>query len=164
MNNELVIRDKYKLLVEKLISMKKTISTMESCTGGLIASLITDHEGASNVLKEAFVTYSNEAKIKQGVPEEYIKDFGVYSYEVSLKMCSVSKENTGSDISIGITGTFANADPNNNDSVPGLVFYTIYYDGDYYQHQLNVPTDKDRYNSKLFVADKIVDTFLAIIV
>ena len=53
-----------KEIVNKLINIKKTISTMESCTGGALASSITDIEGASEILKFSAVTYSNEFKIK----------------------------------------------------------------------------------------------------
>ena len=66
------IREDYKKLTKYLISKQLTVTTMESATSGLIASLITDTEGASAVFKGSFVTYSNEAKIKQGVPAEII--------------------------------------------------------------------------------------------
>lgn len=55
-----------------------TISTMESITSGLVASLITDTEGSSAVLKEAFITYSNEAKIREGVSAGVIRRYSVY--------------------------------------------------------------------------------------
>ena len=57
----------YELLTRKLIEKKLTITTMESCTAGLIMSLITDTEGSSAITKGGFVTYSNEAKVKNGV-------------------------------------------------------------------------------------------------
>ena len=57
----------FKRVVEKLIEDKKTISTMESCTGGGVANAITNIEGASSILKFSAVTYSNEFKIKMGV-------------------------------------------------------------------------------------------------
>ena len=62
------IKADYRKITEKLIEKEKTITTMESCASGLIASLITDTEGASAVLKGAFVTYSNIGKIMQGGP------------------------------------------------------------------------------------------------
>ena len=54
-------------LVKILIDKKKTIVSMESCTGGQFASEVTNIEGASEVLKFSAVTYSNEFKIKMGV-------------------------------------------------------------------------------------------------
>ncbi|CDB12882.1 competence/damage-inducible domain protein CinA [Eubacterium sp. CAG:192] len=57
------IRDDYRSLTKLLIQKNMTISTMESATAGQIVSLITDTEGASAIIKGAFVTYCNEAKI-----------------------------------------------------------------------------------------------------
>ena len=68
-----------KKVVDKLIKLNKTVSTMESCTGGFIASSITDIEGASDILKFSAVTYSNEYKIKMGVSKEIIDKYSVYS-------------------------------------------------------------------------------------
>ncbi|MBR0092847.1 MAG: CinA family protein, partial [Lachnospiraceae bacterium] len=72
MMQEETVRKKYADLTRLLIRNGISITTMESCTAGQIASLITDTEGASEIMKGAFVTYSNEAKIRQGVPAEVI--------------------------------------------------------------------------------------------
>ena len=85
------IRADYRKITEKLIEKEKTITTMESCTSGLIASLITDTEGASAVLKGAFVTYSNIGKIMQGVPEETLEKYSVYSNETAIAMAEVCR-------------------------------------------------------------------------
>ena len=50
-------------VIKKLIAGRKTISTMESCTSGLIASMITDTEGASAIFPGGYVTYLNETKV-----------------------------------------------------------------------------------------------------
>ena len=68
---ERISRD-YKLLTQRLIDRGIRISTMESATGGLISSLITDTEGASAIFRGSYVTYSNETKIKCGVPVDVI--------------------------------------------------------------------------------------------
>ena len=73
--DEQEIRDDYRRLTQTLIEKNLTVTTMESATAGQIVSLITDTEGASAVLKGAFVTYCNEAKIMQGVPEEIIEKY-----------------------------------------------------------------------------------------
>ena len=70
--HEADIRNDYRKLTKLLIEKNLTITTMESATSGQIASLITDTEGSSAVLKGAFVTYCNEAKIMQGVPAEVL--------------------------------------------------------------------------------------------
>ena len=75
-----------KELVEILKNNNETISTMESCTGGALASAITDIEGASEVLKFSAVTYSNEYKIKMGVSSEVIDTYSVYSIETAREM------------------------------------------------------------------------------
>lgn len=110
-----------KLLIEKGL----TITTMESCTSGLIASMITDTEGASAIMKGAFVTYSNEAKIANGVPKRTIDAYGVYSRETALEMAKACKQFYKADIGIGITGTTGNLDPNNNDSKQGIIHLVI---------------------------------------
>lgn len=70
-----------------------TITTMESATSGQIASLITDTEGSSAILKGAFITYCNEAKIMQGVPAEILDKYTVYSKETAEAMAKACAEN-----------------------------------------------------------------------
>ena len=125
--DEKAIREKYSRITGVLIEKKLTITTMESCTAGQIASLITDTEGSSAVLKGAFITYSNEAKILQGVPAETIDKYGVYSEETARAMANAAALSYPSDISLGITGTMANPDPQNPDSTPGEVHSAIKY-------------------------------------
>ena len=113
------------ICTKRLIKINKTITTMESCTSGFIASLITDTEGASSILKGAFVTYCNEAKVMQGVPKEVIDTYGVYSYETALNMALASQKAYNSNYAIGITGSIGRVDPNNKDSVVGEVYFCI---------------------------------------
>ena len=70
MINESAVRHEYETLTRTLIERNITITTMESCTSGQIASLITDTEGSSEIFKGAYITYSNYAKIKNGFSEE----------------------------------------------------------------------------------------------
>lgn len=120
------IRAHYEKLTKLLIKKHMTITTMESATAGQIASLITDTEGSSAVLKGAFVTYSNEAKILQGVPGEIIETYSVYSRETAAAMAQACLKAYGADIGIGVTGTMGNVDPANAEaSVPGQVYFAI---------------------------------------
>lgn len=112
-------------VVKKLINANITISTMESCTSGLIASMITDTEGASAIFPGGYVTYLNETKVLVGVDQEVIHQYGVYSRECAQAMAKTVKNNLHTDIGIGITGTTGNLDPNNADSVQGQVFFCI---------------------------------------
>ena len=124
--SEREIRANYEKLTKLLIRKHLTITTMESATSGQIASLITDTEGASAVLKGAFVTYSNEAKIQQGVPQEIIEKYTVYSEETAAAMAQTCLKAYHADIGIGVTGTMGNVDPANPEaSVPGQVYFAI---------------------------------------
>ena len=105
------IREKYRILTKLLIQKELTITTMESATSGQIASLITDTEGSSAVLKGAFITYCNEAKIQYGVPAEIIETYTVYSKETAKAMAEACQKAYGADIGIGVTGTMGNVDP-----------------------------------------------------
>ena len=75
--DEAEVREKYRRLTLRLIEAGTTVTTMESCTSGQVISLITDTEGSSAVVKGAFVTYDNEAKVQQGVPADIIGHYGV---------------------------------------------------------------------------------------
>ena len=103
--NESDIRNDYKKLTKLLIERGMTITTMESATSGQIASLITDTEGSSAVLKGAFVTYCNEAKIMQGVPAEILEKYTVYSKETAEAMAKACTKAYKANIGIGVTGT-----------------------------------------------------------
>ena len=91
-------------IVHYLIQNHISISTMESCTGGLLASLITDIPDASTILKFSAVTYSTEYKIKMGVSKDVIDTYTVYSKETAIEMAKAISEFTGSDLGVGITG------------------------------------------------------------
>ena len=99
---------------------------MESAPPAQSASLLTDTEGSSAVLKGAFITYSNEAKILQGVPAETIEKYTVYSRETAEAMASACMKAYNAQIGIGVTGTMGNVDPANPEaSVPGQVYFAI---------------------------------------
>ena len=116
----------FKKIVDKLIEDNKTISTMESCTGGGVANAITNIEGASSVLKFSAVTYSNEYKIKMGVSEAVIDEYSVYSMETAHEMAYNISRFTNSDYGIGITGKLNRADENNNYGEDNEVFISIF--------------------------------------
>ena len=133
---------------------------MESCTSGLIASLITDTEGSSAVLKGAFVTYSNEAKVLQGVPSQVIETYGVYSAQTAAAMAEACRTAYAADIGVGVTGSFGNVDPNNADSVPGEVYFAIAKEGETVCYHCAVPEQASRWAYKMYMADVIVGPLL----
>lgn len=81
------------------------IATAESCTGGLIASAITDQPGASEFYEGGFVTYSNDMKTKfLDVEPKTIKKFGAVSPETAKEMARGVLNTTGANIAISVTG------------------------------------------------------------
>lgn len=143
-------------IIKNLISTHTTISTMESCTSGLIASMITDTEGASAIFPGGYVTYLNETKVHAGVDAGIIEKYGVYSAECAEAMARTAAKNFGTDIAIGITGTTGNVDPNNADSVQGQVFFCILINGQAYSYEWNVPVaGMSRHEIKQMYADRM---------
>lgn len=155
--SETAVRGKYTELTLWLIRRGLTITTMESCTSGQIASLITDTEGSSAVLKGAFVTYSNEAKILQGVPAGIIETYGVYSAETAAAMAEACRSAYKADIGTGVTGSFGNADPANADSVPGEVYFAVATERGTETFHCTIPVQASRLAYKLYMADVIAD-------
>lgn len=147
-------------IIKKLNEKKLTISTMESCTGGGISNEITNISGASMVFMETYVTYSNEAKIKQGVEKEKIEKYTVYSPEVAMEMARAVKQKTNSDISIGVTGQLGRIDPNNPVDKLNFVWYAILTkDDEGIIREIRV-SDAKREEQKKIVIDKIAKELL----
>lgn len=113
-------------LVESLKKNKLHITTVESCTGGGMANWITNVSGASEVMKDSFITYSNEAKVALGVSEFVIKNHTVYSIETSLEMAkSGINRSVKANVGVGITGSLSRIDPVNENSIPGEVYISV---------------------------------------
>ena len=113
------------LACQLLVEMKLTLATMESCTGGLLASTITDVPGSSAYFKGGLVTYSNQAKIAAGVPADIIETHGAVSEQVAETMATAARKNLGADTGIGITGV---AGPEEWEGKPaGLVHIALSY-------------------------------------
>ena len=81
------------------------IATAESCTGGLVAALLTEISGSSAVVERGFVTYSNEAKTELiGVPADLIAAHGAVSEAVARAMAEGAVAHSRADVAVGITG------------------------------------------------------------
>ena len=155
---EAEVREEYRKLTLYLIEKGLTITTMESATAGQIASLITDTEGSSAVLKGAFVTYSNEAKILQGVPAEVLEKYTVYSRETAGAMAEAAAKAYLADISVGVTGTMGNIDPANPEaSVPGRLYFAILLKGELRTFMVTLPPEPTRLRYKLAAAKEVAD-------
>ena len=82
-----------------------TVSTAESCTGGLIGHLLTQISGSSNYFKEGFVVYSNDAKVSRlGVEQQVLDDHGAVSESVARLMAEGVRRVSGADIGVSVTG------------------------------------------------------------
>ncbi|HVY43441.1 MAG TPA: CinA family protein [Hyphomicrobiaceae bacterium] len=81
------------------------LATAESCTGGLIAGVLTEIPGSSDVVERGFVTYSNAAKSQMlGVSERLLAEHGAVSREVALAMAEGALAHSGADVSVAVTG------------------------------------------------------------
>ena len=145
-------------IIQKLSKKKKTISVMESCTGGGIMNAITNIEGASEVFQFGTVTYSNEYKIKMGVPKEVIEQNTVYSIETADAMARAISDYTKSNIGIGITGKLNRVDPNNLVGKDNIVFISIYNrDRDESIHSMVSAALSSREENKDIMIEQIID-------
>ncbi|RDV06838.1 CinA family protein [Sphingorhabdus pulchriflava] len=124
--NSLLPKEVIKLaaeVVERNIAAGRTIVTAESCTGGLVASAITEIAGSSAVLQAGFVTYSNEAKIKTlKVSEELIDTFGAVSIAVAWAMAQGALKRSSADIAVAISGVAGPGGGTANKPVGTVVF------------------------------------------
>lgn len=91
-------------IIKKFSENKITVASCESCTGGLVASAFVDVPGSSDVFLEGAVTYSNEAKVRLGVSEDTLQEFGAVSEEVALQMAKAIKKRAGASVGISTTG------------------------------------------------------------
>ena len=116
-------------LAEKVIAQNKaagrSITTAESCTGGLVAAALTEVPGSSAVLQSGFVTYSNEAKINTlKVGEELIDTFGAVSVAVAWAMAQGALKRSSADVAVAISGV-AGPDGGTPQKPVGTVVFAI---------------------------------------
>ena len=121
---------------EKLVSLlqekKMTITTAESCTGGMVASKIINVSGASEVFCEGFITYANSAKEKYaGVLKETLDKYGAVSSQVAMEMAEGVAKNTGADVSVSVTG-IAGPNGGTKEKPVGLVYIGCFIGGSAY--------------------------------
>ena len=114
-----------KIVGKYLIDHHLTISTAESCTGGMIGSILTDIPGISSSYMLGLITYSNEAKIKElHVKPETLDKFGAVSEETCYEMCNNVRKILNTDIGVATTG-IAGPDGGTKDKPVGLVYTGI---------------------------------------
>ena len=105
-------------LLDKACERELSLATAESCTGGMLASLLTDVQGVAHAFDRGFVTYTNEAKNEMlGVPMNLIEEKGAMSRDVAIAMAEGALERSRANITLAVTG-FAD-----KGEEPGLVHF-----------------------------------------
>lgn len=91
--------------VQKLLQKGFTITTAESCTGGMLASMLINVPGISEIYREGYITYANDSKEKLlGVKKETLKQFGAVSCQVAQQMAEGAAKAAGADAALSVTG------------------------------------------------------------
>ena len=112
-------------VVQLLKEQQLSLTTVESCTGGLFTGRLVNVQGASEVLKQGFITYSNKAKRKLiGVKKLTLKEFGAVSEKTAKEMAKGAILTTGSDVAVAITG-IAGPDGGTKEKPVGLVYIAV---------------------------------------
>lgn len=142
-------------IVNYLLQNNMTMTTVESCTGGMIASRIVNVSGVSQAFEEGYVTYSNHAKEKLvNVKAETIEKYNVVSNEVAAEMAVGGAKASEADVAVSVTGV---AGPDGGtDAIPvGTVCIGVYANG-------KIKTERflftgDRMQVRLSACDKALE-------
>ena len=135
-------------LVNALTKKGYTITTAESCTGGLISATIVNAPGASAVLNEAYVTYANSSKEKLvGVSSETLETLGAVSEETARQMAEGAAKAAGADVAISSTG-IAGPGGGTKEKPVGLVYIGCYVKGSTKVVKCNFDGDRSEVREK----------------
>lgn len=119
-------------VVNKLLEKGYTITTAESCTGGLLAGRILNVSGASGVYNEGHITYSNEAKERLlGVSHETLVQYGAVSEQTAREMAEGAAKAANADVGLSTTG-IAGPSGGTPEKPVGLIYVGCYIDGETY--------------------------------
>ncbi len=112
------LEDNLRRLLTKCHERDIMLATAESCTGGMLASLLTDIPGIAHPFERGFVTYTDEAKHEMlGVPKELLAEKGAVSQEVAVAMAEGALERSRANMALAVTGFADKGDE------PGLVHF-----------------------------------------
>lgn len=131
-----ILPDKLAALAEHVLELAKAkdlrLASAESCTGGLLAAVLTDVSGLSHVFERAFVTYSDEAKCEMlDCDSSEIENCGAVSREVAVAMAQGALKKSEADVVVSITGFAGPAGPTDEE---GLVHFACLRKGDAPEH------------------------------
>ncbi len=140
--------DEMESLEEAVVKLLKeqnlTLSTAESCTGGMLSSRLINVAGISEIYKEGFITYSNEAKEKNlGVSSDTLKQYGAVSEETAREMAEGCAKQAGSDVALATTG-IAGPDGGTKEKPVGLVYISCHYKGKTYVQELRLNGNRSK--------------------
>lgn len=158
--NEDII-NKSKRLGDVLREKKMKIACAESCTGGLLSSIITEIPGSSDYFERSYITYSNQSKIEMlGVNKETIEKFGAVSFECAKEMVEQLKKITNCEVCVSITGI---AGPTGGSVVKpvGLV-----YTGFFIYNKIIVEKNifkGNRHNIRISTVDFVIDHIIKLL-
>lgn len=131
------------IIGESLLKNKLTISTAESCTGGMVAAKLISYPGVSAAYLEGAITYSNEAKVSRlGVKEETLLRYGAVSEETAREMVNGIAKVSGTNIAISTTG-IAGPGGGSIGKPVGLVYIGVYLNGETVIRKFNFNGDRD---------------------
>lgn len=131
-----------------LVKKGYTISTAESCTGGLVAATLINYPGISKCFLEGAVTYSNEAKMQNlGVNEETLINYGAVSKECAEEMAKGIAKRAGTDIGISTTG-IAGPGGGSEGKPVGLVYIGLYFKGDLIVEKCNFTGSRQKVRNR----------------
>ena len=151
-----------KKLINLLKKKKLKISFAESCTGGLMSSIITSNSGSSKVFNLGLVTYSNQAKQKiLKIPNKIIKKYGAVSAQCCLYMVNNLSKISNSHINISITG-IAGPKGGTRKKPVGLVFIGLKFKRQTFIKKY-LFKNKTRNNFQKITANTVLKTILSII-
>lgn len=144
-------------VVKLLEEQKMTVTTAESCTGGLLAGRIMNVAGASNVYREGYITYSSDAKERLlGVKRETLMEYGAVSRQTACEMAEGAARAAGADAALSVTG-IAGPGGGTKDKPVGLVYVGCYVKGHVCAEEFHFTGNRDK-NREFAVARAL--TFL----
>ncbi|WP_336034672.1 CinA family protein [Halobacterium yunchengense] len=118
------------VLNDELAAAGHTVATAESCTGGLVGSLLTDVPGSSDYFDRSLVTYTYDAKLELGVSREALDEHGAVSEPVARQMARAARDVAGTTWGVATTG-IAGPSGGTDEKPVGTVFVGVAYAGDW---------------------------------
>ncbi|MDR0852635.1 MAG: competence/damage-inducible protein A [Clostridiales Family XIII bacterium] len=149
-------QDLAEVVLNELIAKGLTISSAESCTGGLFADSLISYAGASTVFNRGFITYTNASKEEMlGVPAETLDRFGAVSEETAVAMAQGTLKCAGTDIAVSVTG-IAGPDGGSAEKPVGLAWIAVVTASGELRTKKHYFRDRGRnWNRKTFVLEML---------